>query len=66
MEAAQGREDGRDAAHDAAGHQPEAEATPPAAFAGGEPLVASRPEIFVGAAFLGGLVAAKVLRLVRR
>ncbi len=57
---------GRDA-QDGSGTQPHpgaGEASP--AHSGEKPLASSRPELFVGAAFLGGLVAAKVIRMVRR
>lgn len=40
---------------------------PPVATAGAQDdLFAERPELFVGAAFVGGMVAAQLLRLVGR
>jgi hypothetical protein len=54
-------------AQDGSGAQPHSGAGEPSpAHSGEKPLTSSRPELFVGAAFLGGLVAAKVIRMVRR
>lgn len=68
MEAADhGRQDGRSEAQgDSGSQQPHGAGMPPPALAGESALATSRPEILVGAAFVGGLLAAKAIRLARR
>jgi hypothetical protein len=66
-DAAHGKQDGRQEAAAGSGGQPQPGAgAPPYTATGGSTLPDSRPEVLVGAAFLGGLVAAHLLRRARR